>query len=148
MTPKTAPGATPAAPQSNTTKSGARLSASDFIRANPQLTPNDVVEAGRKQGIKFSRNLVYLVRGPRSGKSTGPKAGAKRGKKARKAKRSRKSSPAAAVAAVAPRLADGKRRDGLTSRESEFLQIALGLGVRRASELLGILEQRVRSLAL
>lgn len=50
-------------------KSG--LSASDFIRTQPMdLTATQVVEAGKKQGLKFSANLVYAVRGAK--KKRGP----------------------------------------------------------------------------
>src|SRR4051794_22082602 len=50
---------------------------SELIKALPStLSPSQVVEQLAKQGVKISRNLVYLVR---NGRPKAKKAGAKRG---------------------------------------------------------------------
>lgn len=38
------------------------ISRSDFIRSHRSLPPQEIVELGEKQGLKFSTGLVYAVR--------------------------------------------------------------------------------------
>ncbi len=55
-----------------------KQSASEFVRAQPaSMKASEVVQAGAKQGIKFSTNLVYAVRS--SGKKPGAGRGGRRG---------------------------------------------------------------------
>jgi hypothetical protein len=97
------------------------MSASDFIRKqSASMAPADVVKAGAAAGLKFSRNLVYAVRGRSAG--GGRRKGAKR--------RGRRT--AAAVAA--------------TGREAQFRQLVLDLGIARSRALLAQVEDGMRRL--
>lgn len=99
------------------------MSASDFIRKqSASMTPADVVKAGAAAGLKFSRNLVYAVRG-RS-------AGGRRRKGLRGRPRGRR---AAAVVAA-------------TGREAQFRQLVLDLGIARSRALLAQVEDGMRRL--
>jgi len=93
-------------------------SASDFVRAQPgSMKAKDVVAAGAKQGLKFSANLVYMVRS----KGDSPRAG-RRG--------------------PAPRALNGTNGYS-SSAESDFRKLAIGIGIGRARELLQGLERRL-----
>jgi hypothetical protein len=93
-------------------------SASDFVRAQPaSMKAKDVVAAGGKQGLKFSANLVYMVRS----KGDAPRSG-RRG--------------------PAPRALNGTNGHS-SSAEADFRKLAIGLGIGRARELLLGLERRL-----
>jgi len=55
-------------------KKAGQLSASDFIRKHPTKSANDVVELGKKKGLRFSASSVYQTRAyDRKGKAVGSK---------------------------------------------------------------------------
>ncbi|HEX3595587.1 MAG TPA: hypothetical protein VHU80_10805 [Polyangiaceae bacterium] len=94
-----------------------KQSASEFVRAQPaSMKASEVVQAGAKQGIKFSTNLVYAVR------SSKRPAGARGGRRG-------PGRPAAS-----------------SSGESTFRQLALDLGIARARQVLDGLEAKLREL--
>lgn len=92
-------------------------SASDFVRAQPAtMKAKDVVAAGAKQGLKFSANLVYMVRSKGDAPSAGRRGASTRG-------------------------LNGAGHGG--SSEAEFRKLAIGLGLGRARELLQGLERKL-----
>jgi hypothetical protein len=94
---------------------------SDFIRQHPDLTPNEVVALGGQQGLKFSRNLVYLVRGKRTESAGSAKA---------------KPSPRAPVAARATAAPPAAARGTERREELEIARLVLSLGFDRSEEIL------------
>jgi hypothetical protein len=52
------------------TARSAGVSKSEFIRLHPSLSTAEVIAAGKDQGLTFTANLVYAVRGPKGGKTT------------------------------------------------------------------------------
>ncbi len=61
-------------------KKAGKLSASDFIRKHPTKTANEIVELGKKKGLKFTASSIYQTRAydkARSGGSKKQKPGAK-----------------------------------------------------------------------
>lgn len=94
---------------------------SDFIRSMSNDMPaKDVVEAGKKKGLKFSQQLVYNVR-----------AGEKKGG----AKSRRGGRPARGRAAAAA---------GASGQEAQFRQLVVDLGVTRAKSLLDEVDDAMR----
>jgi uncharacterized protein (DUF433 family) len=69
-----------------TTSNPATISKSDFIRQQPaSMSVAEVVAKGKAEGLKLSDSLVYMVRGPKSGKGKTKSAGAKKAPVAAKA---------------------------------------------------------------
>jgi hypothetical protein len=99
------------------------MTSSEFIRQHPDLAPKALVEAGAAQGLKFTENLVRVVR-----------HNARVGRGASATVRRR---PAARGAVSA---ASG------TSAESEFMRLVVEIGVGRAKSLIAEVEQRLRAL--
>ncbi len=107
-------------------KTGAKPTASAFIRTLPATTPvADVVKQGAAKGYRFAANLVYAVRSAATKKKT---AKAKPGPK-----------PAA------QRKANGA---GSGSVEARFVDLALDVGLARAEELLAMLRAKLKSIVL
>jgi len=99
-------------PSKKTAKGG--LSASDFIRSQPRnMTAPQLVEAGKKQGLKFSGNLVYAVRAADK-------------KKANKGK--------------APKQAARAAASGGGSSEATFRRMVVDLGIARSRALVSQVE--------
>lgn len=99
---------------SKKTAKGGGLSASDFIRSQPRnMTAPQLVEAGKKQGLKFSGNLVYAVRAADK-------------KKANKG--------------LAPKKAARAAASGGASPEAAFRRLIVDLGVARSRALVSQVE--------
>jgi hypothetical protein len=100
------------------------MTASEFIRQHPDLAPKALVEAGAAQGLKFTENLVRVVRhNARVGRP-------------RSARRQRSPTRGAAPA---------QRNAGI---ESDFMRLVVEIGVGRAKVLIAEVEQRLRAFLL
>lgn len=109
------------------------MTASEFIRQHPDLAPKALVEAGAAQGLRFTENLVRVVRhNARVGR--GPSGG-------RGAARRPAAAPSGRSAAGRSSLSSGG-----TGAEAEFMRLVVEIGVGRAKILLGEVEQRLRAL--
>jgi hypothetical protein len=108
-----------------TSKSPAKVSKADFVRARSHLSPKEIVEDGKAAGIKVDVSHVYKVRG--AAKSKGKKRGA-------------------AKARATPRTARPVPRLITTTSSAEDLLKALGaeIGLGRAMEILAGERARVR----
>jgi hypothetical protein len=110
------------------------MTASDYIRQHPNVPASDLVVKGKRDGFTFSRNLVYLVRGPRSDGPPKRSAASKASKPAARRRKARRPSKATApVSTPARRLH--------TSDEAELAKVILSVGFDRAEELIGRLRR-------
>ena len=108
-------------------------SASDFVRSQPASMPAaDVVAEGAKKGIKFSRNLVYIVRS-RAGVKKPSKARAKKPRVAKRVSKKR-----------GRRAAGGRKRGPAGKRKvAAFIKAAVALGFPAAELELARLKKSV-----
>ena len=101
------------------------MTASEFIRQHPDLAPKALVEAGAAQGLKFTENLVRVVR---------HNARVGRPRSARRQRTTQLRIP-------------GLRHRG-TGVESDFMRLVVEIGVGRAKVLIAEVEQRLRAFLL
>jgi len=109
-----------------TSRSPARQSKADFVRANRNLSPQEIVAKAKAAGIKLGVRYVYNVRG-------GDKA-------ARKKKRG-----AAKPTASTPAVANGMRPSINANAENLLKAIGAELGLGKAIEILSGERVRVRA---
>jgi hypothetical protein len=121
------------APKSAAVKTPARTkSKADFARARAQLSPKEIVEDSKAEGVKFDANYVYRVRAM-------DKAARK---KKRAAAKKRTSTPVAVNGAV-PSVTSPAT---LSSAEDLLRAVAAEIGLGRAVEILAGGRARVREL--
>ena len=100
-------------------------SKADFVRANRNLSPQEIVAKAKAEGIKLAVDYVYNVRGA--------------DKAARKNKRA-----AAKVTTSTPASSNGARSSVNANAENLLKAIGAELGLGKAIEILSVERQRVR----
>ena len=118
------------------------VSKADFVRARPHLSPREIVEDAKGQGVKLDPSYVYGVRGYDQVKAT---------KKQRASKRSpattvsKKATPPTSTSSKTT-TSNGTRPSGsATSVEDLLRAVAAELGLGRALEILAGERARVRA---
>jgi hypothetical protein len=114
-------------PKNIVPKAKAAPSASAFIRKHLKKSPAEITALAEKQGIRFSKNLVYVVRSSEGVTSK---------RKSRKPQRSKQ------LARSSPRV----KKPSFTSKERAWLKEAVfTFGLRRADEIISEFRARLEA---
>jgi hypothetical protein len=132
--PKAAAAALKAASKPGPKAKDGKISASEFVRAQPvEMKANEVVAAGKAQGLKFSANLVYMVRSVMKKRASGGAAPAAK----------KKPGPKPKIQYQTPKFVAFPGTGG--GDETELKKAALAVGFPRALQVIEDLSKRAEA---